>query len=198
MTAVQPWIFSEHHQGIIRGQASKDVLRRALGSKGSVALTLLLGVLLLIPGLAALASLIVLVVETLTALRNGTPDLMSEISGSLFWFLFTAIATAIFGQVFWRFWQTVSDQDRLIEEGRLIWGEIVATHIDHSRDEYGDNPTVGEYFTFSVDYRFRTPAGTNLTGTRSKLYYNVSVNAMPPIGTPLAAIYVDDNLYRVL
>jgi hypothetical protein len=87
-----------------------------------------------------------------------------------------------------RFISTQALYRRYLRESKLITGEIVSCE-----KRYEDSRNV-----VYVTLQFTAPNQNVLTGTQSKEREDSLVNPLPPPGTPVTVVYVDDQNYVIL
>lgn len=82
---------------------------------------------------------------------------------------------------------------RVASEGRLLIGTVTDSRAEKKSDEDG------EYFKVFLWYQFRTPNGRLLWGKKATWVPPETIKYFRPnVGTPLAVLYMNDNLYEVL
>jgi hypothetical protein len=81
---------------------------------------------------------------------------------------------------------------RLAREGRLIRGAVVKTEAveGDAEDGYG--------YKVTLHYVFRSPTGHELQGRGSHKRNDLMGKPLPPSGTPILVLYVNDKLHEVL
>jgi hypothetical protein len=80
-------------------------------------------------------------------------------------------------------------QERLGRYGVIFPGELIKAEMDDSENSI---------YNIRCKYRFTTNRGTALTGTSSGRRRDIGRKNLPPPGTPLMVLYVDDDLYEAL
>ncbi len=79
-------------------------------------------------------------------------------------------------------------EDELDARGIIVDGELVDASPIHSTSSYD----------FVCTYRFTSPRGTNLTCRTAGCRRDISGRTLPPPGTPLVVLYLDDNNFEAL
>ena len=87
----------------------------------------------------------------------------------------------------WSAWLSLR-YSRYQRRGRVIQGEVLAC-------TGGD---IGNRYTITLRYKFRTPTGKELTGRTSQVREDLKSAALPKPGDPVGVLYVSDALYRLL
>ncbi len=91
---------------------------------------------------------------------------------------------------------------RLLRDGRVIYGEVVSFSVDSSTGfTEGADGTAGSPWvqvTVTMDYMFHTPDGARLTDQVRKVYATAYTGPEVRPGDPMAVLYLDEKLYRVL
>jgi hypothetical protein len=87
----------------------------------------------------------------------------------------------------WAAWLSLR-YSRYQRRGRVIQGEVLAC-------TGGD---IGNRYTITLRYRFRTPTGKDLTGHSSQAREDLKSAPLPQPGDPVGILYVSDSLYRLL
>jgi hypothetical protein len=87
----------------------------------------------------------------------------------------------------WAAWLSLR-YSRYQRRGRVIQGEVLAC-------TGGD---IGNRYTITLRYKFRTPTGKELTGRTSQVREDLKSAALPKPGDPVGVLYVSDGLYRLL
>jgi len=90
--------------------------------------------------------------------------------------------------VLWILFRAKIRQDRFGNEGQVIRGELL---------EFKSRMNNGNYMV-TTRYRFRSPLGSPLEGKSSSAHNNLRNTSPPASGTPVAVLYVDDKLHRLL
>lgn len=80
------------------------------------------------------------------------------------------------------------------EGGALISGEVTSSRIRYvgSTKHHNRRPRIG------VEYRFQVPDGRVLTGQGMSRYAPPEGNVLPPPGTRVAVLYLDERHYKAL
>jgi hypothetical protein len=194
MSIVQPFLFDERNRNAVNGRGSIILLESAPSSVTNMLVAVALGLVAGASGLTAIGLLGNTAFTLVTALVNETQDIGDAIVFPIALAIITGIISFNAGRGFASLWRDIRDSERLVKQGRLIRGEVVSARIEYG----GEDENITSYFTLYLDYRLRTPAGRELTGQKSQLYMRVSPDKMPQSGVPLAALYLNDNLYHVL
>jgi hypothetical protein len=79
-------------------------------------------------------------------------------------------------------------------EGTLIPGEITASRVRYigSTKNHNRHPRIG------IEYSFRAPDGQVLSGTGISRFPPVDRNMLPPSGTRVAVLYLDERYFKAL
>jgi len=84
----------------------------------------------------------------------------------------------------------VLERRKLARHGQRLVGEILRS--SGHRDSDGD-------FMLSLGYGFRSPlTGTRMEGTNSQVRKDLEDGPLPPPGTPVHVLYLDDDVHMVL
>src|SRR5262249_621947 len=75
------------------------------------------------------------------------------------------------------------------ERGKIIEGSLISCMA--TTDKTGD-------YTTTIKYQFQTPSGRTFVGEKAAVRQDLVGESRPPHGTPVAVLYVDDNLYQLM
>lgn len=87
----------------------------------------------------------------------------------------------------WAAWLSLR-YSRYQRRGRVIRGEVLAC----------TGSDIGNRYTITLRYKFRTPTGKELTGRTSQVREDLKSAALAKPGDPVGVLYVSDGLYRLL
>lgn len=87
----------------------------------------------------------------------------------------------------WAAWLSVR-YSRYQRRGRVIQGEVLAC----------SGSEIGNRYTITMRYKFRTPTGKELTGHSGQVREDLKNTPLPKPGDPVGVLYVSDGLYRLL
>lgn len=84
-------------------------------------------------------------------------------------------------------WRGMGRDRRLASEGQILQGELVKMTGRGGRG----------VIYLNINYAFKTPTGAQISGKQSETHRGRQY-MVPPPGTPLAVLYVDEKLHKVL
>jgi hypothetical protein len=87
----------------------------------------------------------------------------------------------------WAFWVSLR-YTRFERQGQVIKGEVTAC----------EGKAMPDHYHVTLSYKFRTPADRELTGKITQERDDLKNEELPQKGTPVAVLYVNDKLYRLL
>ncbi len=94
--------------------------------------------------------------------------------------------------------QRARAQERMVREGMLLPGTVVAcgARVETAAEvSFGEVPRA---FLVTVEYRFTTPAGTDITDYAEHGRPDLRRVALPEAGTAVQVLYLDDQTYALL
>ncbi len=89
-------------------------------------------------------------------------------------------------------------RERMIREGKVLPGTVVACA---ARDELSAEAALGEVtraYRVTLEYRFTTPEGATIEAQDEHDRPDLRRAELPPPGTPVRVLYLDDQTYAVL
>lgn len=84
-------------------------------------------------------------------------------------------------------WDYLSKK-RLAESGKLIEGQFLSCQLS----------SVKNNFQMKTVYTFQSPSGKSIMGKQTDICNHMRGQLLPEVGTPVAVLYVNDHLYKML
>jgi Protein of unknown function (DUF3592) len=99
------------------------------------------------------------------------------------------LIAGIFALATWKLKSRKARQEKLGARGVLLKAQLVRAREDNCEDTS---------YNIRCDYRFLNPLGRELSGTSSGYRRGMKKKNLPPAGTEMLVLYVDDNLFEAL
>jgi len=90
----------------------------------------------------------------------------------------------------WSYDRRAAKEKRLLQEGALVGAELSSIKYSSGSDE--NLPSL------RIAYRFTLPDGRTIEGRQTQTQFDVNRKALPPAGSKLLVLYVDDTLHAAL